>query len=196
MLATPIARDLGVSASTLFARFSAAPILSALIGPRPGQAIDRWGGRPVLIATSLIFATGLGLLGLSRGVASLFVAWLVIGAGMGAGLYETAFSTLVRLYGRDARGAITRITLIAGFASTVGWPLSTSLVTYFGWRDACVACAGAHARRHRVHAGARRGSVRRRTAPRPHTAYIFANDRANRMKVTVAASPAHRQFPV
>ena len=144
MLATPIARDLGVSASTVFAAFSTALILSALIGPRSGQAIDRWGGRPVLIATSLVFATGLGLLGLSQGVASLFVAWLVIGAGMGAGLYEAAFSTLVRLYGRDARGAITGITLIAGFASTVGWPLSTVLVAHVGWRGACFGWAAAH----------------------------------------------------
>lgn len=30
------------------------------------------------------------------------------------------FASLVRLYGRDARGAITGITLIAGFSSTVG----------------------------------------------------------------------------
>ncbi len=144
MLATPIARDLGVTASTVFAAFSTALILSAVLGPRAGRAIDRWGGRPVLIATSLIFATGLSLLGLSQGVASLFGAWLVIGAGMGTGLYEAAFSTLVRLYGRDARGAITGITLIAGFASTVGWPLSTFLVTHFGWRDACFAWAGLH----------------------------------------------------
>ncbi len=144
MLATPIARDLGVSASTVFAAFSTALILSALLGPRAGRAIDRWGGRPVLISTSLVFALGLGLLGLSRSVASLFGAWLVIGVGMGTGLYEAAFSTLVRLYGRDARGAITGITLIAGFASTVGWPLSTLMVTHIGWRAACFTWAGAH----------------------------------------------------
>ncbi len=144
MLATPIARDLGVSASTVFAAFSTALILSALLGPRTGRAIDRWGGRPVLISTSLVFALGLGLLGLSWGVASLFGAWLVIGVGMGTGLYEAAFSTLVRLYGRDARGAITGITLIAGFASTVGWPLSIFLVTHIGWRGACFTWAAAH----------------------------------------------------
>jgi hypothetical protein len=48
----------------------------------------------------------------------------VIGLAMGSGLYEAAFSALVWLDGRDAHNVITGITLIAGFASTVGWPLS------------------------------------------------------------------------
>jgi predicted MFS family arabinose efflux permease len=53
---------------------------------------------------------------------------------MGSGLYEAAFATVVRLYGQDARRAITGITLFAGFASTVGWPLSSYLAHEFGWR--------------------------------------------------------------
>lgn len=144
MLAAPMARDLGVPTSMVFAAFSTALILSAALGPRAGRAIDRWGGRPVLSATSVAFALGLGLLGLSQGPVSLFGAWLVIGIGMGTGLYEAAFSTLVRLYGRDARAAITGITLIAGFASTVGWPLTSYLASHVGWRGACCTWAAAH----------------------------------------------------
>ena len=60
------------------------------------------------------------------------------------GLYDPAFATLTGLYGRAARGPITGITLIAGFASTVGWPLSTLLETQIGWRGACFAWAGLH----------------------------------------------------
>ena len=51
-------------------------------------------------------------------------AWLLLGLGMGLGLYDAAFAALGRIYGDSARKAITGITLIAGFASTVGWPLS------------------------------------------------------------------------
>lgn len=69
---------------------------------------------------------------------------MLIGVGMGAGLYEAAFSALVRLYGRDSRSAITCITLLAGFASTVGWPLSTLLEAQFGWRGSCLAWAALH----------------------------------------------------
>jgi predicted MFS family arabinose efflux permease len=78
------------------------------------------------------------------GPVGLFVAWLVLGLAMGSGLYEAAFASLVRLYGHDARGAITGITLIAGFASTVGWPLTAALEHSFGWRGACWAWAGLH----------------------------------------------------
>jgi hypothetical protein len=77
-------------------------------------------------------------------MAMLFGAWLTIGAGMALGLYEAAFSTLARLYGSEARGAITGITLIAGFASTVCWPISAWLELEFGWRLTCFAWAVAH----------------------------------------------------
>jgi len=144
MLAAPMARDLGVSVPTVFAAFSVALIVSALLGPFSGKAIDRWGGRPVLLGTNLVFAVGLWLLASAQGATGLFAGWVVIGVGMGSGLYEAAFATLVRLYGRDSRNAITGITLIAGFASTVGWPLSTVFEAHFGWRGACLAWAGLH----------------------------------------------------
>lgn len=144
MLAAPMARELGVSVPTVFAAFSAALIVSAGVGPLAGHAIDRWGGRPVLAATSLVFAAGLAALGAVQGPVGLFAAWVLLGVGMGSGLYEAAFAALVRLYGRSSRGSITGITLIAGFASTVGWPLTTVLELQFGWRGACFAWAALH----------------------------------------------------
>jgi len=144
MLADPMARDLGVSTPTVYAAFSAALVASALIGPWTGLAIDRHGGRMVLAGTSLLFALGLGMLGAAQGLWTMVAAWLVMGVAMGAGLYEAAFSSLVRLYGHHARGAITGITLIAGFASTVGWPLSAWMETLFGWRGACLGWAALH----------------------------------------------------
>jgi MFS family permease len=144
MLATPMSRDLGVTAPTVFAAFSLALVVSALLGPYAGRAIDRWGGRPVLIGTNVVFALGLAGLGLANGPLALFAAWMVIGIGMGSGLYEAAFAALVRLYGSDSRNVITGITLIAGFASTVGWPLSTLLESQVGWRGTCFGWAALH----------------------------------------------------
>lgn len=144
ILALPMARDLGVAPSTVFAAFSAALLISALLGPRAGRLIDQWGGRPVLMGTSLVFALGLLLLGTATHVGMLWLAWVVLGIGMGSGLYEAAFATLVRLQGSQSRASITGITLIAGFASTIGWPLSTWLEAEFGWRMACLAWAGLH----------------------------------------------------
>ncbi|SHI21012.1 MFS transporter [Pollutimonas bauzanensis] len=144
MLAASMGRDLGVSVQTVFAAFSAALVLAAFLGPLAGRCIDKYGGRPVLMATNLIFAAGLAGLALAQETLGFFAAWLLIGAGMGAGLYEAAFSTVVRLYGHNARNAITGITLFAGFASTVGWPLSAWLELEYGWRSACMAWAALH----------------------------------------------------
>ncbi len=142
ILADPIARELGISATAVFAAFSAALLLSAFLGPAVGRAIDRRGGRGVLCWSNLVFAAGLALLAIAHGPVLLTTAWLVLGAGMALGLYDSAFATLAGLYGRDARGAITGITLIAGFASTIGWPLSAFLDHALGWRGACLAWAG------------------------------------------------------
>lgn len=144
ILAKPIAHDLGVSVPTVFAAFSLALIVSALMGPLSGRAIDRWGGRPVLATTNIVFALGLATLSVANGPLGLFAAWIVLGIAMGSGLYEAAFSALVHLYGTNSRKAITGITLMAGFASTVGWPLTTLLEVQFGWRAACLAWAGFH----------------------------------------------------
>ena len=144
MLAAPMARDLGVATPTVFAAFSVALIVSALLGPFAGRAIDRHGGRPVLMGTNLLFAAALAGMALAQGPVGLFAAWVLMGVAMGSGLYEAAFATLVRLYGQDARSAITGITLIAGFASTVGWPLSAWMETQWGWRGACAGWAALH----------------------------------------------------
>src|ERR1700742_2518865 len=66
ILADPIARDLGISSNWVFAMFSAALAISALLGPRIGRQIDHVGGREVLCLSNLILAAGLILLGLSR----------------------------------------------------------------------------------------------------------------------------------
>ena len=141
ILADPIADGLGVSRTVVFGVFSGSLLVSALLGPPVGRVIDTHGGRGVLAASNLVLAAGLVLLALTQGVVTLAAAWTVLGVGMAMGLYDPAFATLAGLYGREARGPITGITLIAGFASTVGWPLSALLEAHFGWRGACLVWA-------------------------------------------------------
>jgi MFS family permease len=144
ILADPIAHDLGVSANWIFGAYSAALAVAAVLGPRVGRQIDRLGGRPVLSLSNLTLAFGLVLLGFAQSIPLLILAWLVLGIGMGYGLYDAAFGALGRIYGEAARGPITGITLIAGFASTVGWPLTALGLQTIGWRDTCFAWAAAH----------------------------------------------------
>jgi len=144
ILADPIGRDLGVSSNWIFAAFSGSLVISALLGPRIGRQIDLVGGRSVLSLSNLTLAAGLALLGLSYSIPVLVTAWLLLGVGMGAGLYDAAFGTLGRIYGDAARRSITGITLLAGFASTVGWPLTALGLETIGWRNTCFAWAAAH----------------------------------------------------
>src|SRR6516162_11623160 len=119
-------------------------VIAAIIGPRVGRQIDHFGGRPVLTASNLTLAAGLLLLGISTSIPVLVVAWILLGVGMGCGLYDAAFGALGRIYGDNARRSITGITLLAGFASTVGWPLTAFGLEAIGWRDTCFAWAAAH----------------------------------------------------
>jgi hypothetical protein len=95
-------------------------------------------------AVSLLFALALALLARAEGPVGLFAAWAVMGLAMGSGLYDAAFACLVRLHGPKARAPITGVTLMAGFASTVGWPLSAALLDGVGWRGACAGWALLH----------------------------------------------------
>ena len=144
ILAAPIAEDLGLSRALVFGVFSGSLLLTALLGPAAGRAIDQRGGRDVLAISNLIFILGLLIMAFANGLPMLILSWSIIGIAMAMGLYDAAFATLAGLYGKDARNSITGITLIAGFASTVGWPLSALMAAEWGWRGACLGWVALH----------------------------------------------------
>lgn len=116
----------------------------ALFGPWAGARVDGGAGRGALMASNVVFAAGLVLLVAAHSLRVLFLGWAGIGLGMGIGVYEVGFATLTGIYGKDARGQITGITLIAGFASTVVGPLSGVMLATWGWREACLGWALIH----------------------------------------------------
>src|SRR5579862_7766008 len=141
VVAQPIADDTGWPLAWVVGGLSLGLLVAGLISPRVGRLIQHRGGRPVLAASAVLLAAGLGVLALAQTLPVYLAAWVVIGVGMGAGLYDPAFATLGRLYGEAARPAITTLTLFGGFASTVCWPLSAMFVERFGWRGASAAYA-------------------------------------------------------
>lgn len=144
VFATPIVADTGWSLGLVVSGTSIGLLVAGLISPAVGRAIDRHGARLVLCASSLLFACGLAGVGLAPNVAIYLLGWLVIGLGMGAGLYDAVFAALGQRYGHAARGAITSLTLFGGFSSTVCWPLSAFMIEHTGWRAACLIYAGLH----------------------------------------------------
>lgn len=128
--------DLGWSRSTLAIALTLALGVSALTAPLAGRIIDRGLGPVLFPVAATVGAIALFTLSLVETQVAFFCIWAVIGAAMAGSFYEPCFAFLTRTRGNDARRAITLITLIAGFASTLCFPIATALNDAFGWRVA------------------------------------------------------------
>ena len=144
VLASPIAAELELPFSWVIGGVSLGLLVAGLASRKVGRTIHRYGGRPVLIASSLLFALGLMTLAHADHLVMYYAAWAVIGLGMGTGLYDASYSTLGKIYGDAARRPIAALTLWGGFASTVCWPISAYLSQTVGWRDTCLVYAALH----------------------------------------------------
>ena len=144
VLAPAIVAETGWPSRWVIGGITIGLITAGLISPRVGRVIDRRGGRPVLVFSSIVTACGFVALALAWSLPAYLLAWVVLGIGMGAGLYDAVFAALGRLYGADARSAITSLTLFGGFGSTVCWPLSAWLLATWDWRVTCLVYAAIH----------------------------------------------------
>ncbi len=122
MLAGPVSADTGWSPTWVVGGLSVGLLAAAAASPSVGRVIARRGGRPVLAASAVLLAAGQCGLALAPSLPAFVAAWVVVGLGMAAGLYDPAFATLGRLYGAGGRSAITTLTLFGGFASTIAGP--------------------------------------------------------------------------
>jgi len=101
-----------------------------------GRLIDRYGGRWVMTAGSLLGGLLLVALPHVSTAWQLYGLWALVGLAMAATLYDPAFAVLAQVFRERQRKAITALTLFGGFASTVFWPLTQALMQRYGWQDA------------------------------------------------------------
>ena len=134
-------RALGWSKASLSGAFTLALLLSAVAAPVAGRLIDRGHGALLLGMSALIGALLLLALSQAGEVWHFYLVWMGLGLLMAGALYEPCFAHLTHVLGAGARGAITTVTLIAGFAGTVSFPTSHLLAEAFGWRGAMVGLA-------------------------------------------------------
>lgn len=144
VLGDAIARDVAASSTFVFATVSLSLVVPAIVGPAVARRIDQRGGKPVLLASNVVFALGLVILATAHHPVVLALAMAVLGFGMALGLSPTPFAILVSLYGEAARRPITGVSLISGLGSTLGWPITGWMAEQLGWRGACLAWAGVH----------------------------------------------------
>lgn len=136
VLAPAIAADTGWRRDAVMGGFTLALLAQAAAALPAGLAVDRFGGRTVMAAGSLLATLGLGVLAAAPTLSVFSLGWLLSGLAMAATLYEPAFATITAAFGPHARRGITVLTLAGGFAGTVGFPVSLWLLQRFGWRAA------------------------------------------------------------
>ncbi|MGJ8569404.1 MAG: MFS transporter [Hoeflea sp.] len=141
ILGPEIARAQGWSNAFVFGVFSAALLTSAITASLVGRAMDRFGARPVMVAGSCLAALTLANLSSIQSMAGFAIAMLLIEFSARMVQYETGFAALTAIHGRYARRPLAHVTLIAGFASTVFWPLIHWLLGFMDWRGVCLVLA-------------------------------------------------------
>ncbi len=132
---------LGWGKATLSLGLTVAVLTAAAAAPLAGRAVDAGRGTALLGLGAAVGAVGLTLLAATESRAGFLAAWTVIGAAQAACLYEPCFAVTTRALGALARPAVTRITLVAGFASTLAFPAWTAGAEALGWRGAALAAA-------------------------------------------------------
>jgi MFS family permease len=135
VLGESMRRELGISSQTLFGAYSLCLLISALVAPVVGRAIDRRGGKRVMSIGSVVAALALLAIAQVRSTPMLYAAWSLAGVAMAMTMYDAAFATLSQHSGSSYRPALTALTLMGGLASTVFWPASLKGLQWFGWRE-------------------------------------------------------------
>ena len=134
VLAPGIAADTGWSISTVTGAFSVGLVVSAVAGVPAGRWLDRWGPRPVMTGGSVLAVPAVVGIATAPTAAWFVASWALAGVAMAGVLYQPAFAALTRWWGPRRVAALTGLTLVAGFASTIFAPVTAVLAEASDWR--------------------------------------------------------------
>lgn len=141
VLLGPMGRDLGYSKPFLTGGFSLGLLVWALCSFAVGRLLDRVPARKVMGGGSLLAGVGLLLWAWTPSPAVFLLMWIPLGLAMASTLYDPAFVVLRQAHGDGYQKPILKLTLIAGFASSIFVPLGQWLVLHLGWRETLVVFA-------------------------------------------------------
>ena len=135
----PMQHALGWTQPQMMGAFTSGLAISALASYPVGAAIDRGQARSVFVVGTLLGAAGFAVWSQAATLPMLYAAWVLIGVAMAMTLYEPVFSEVTRRFPDRYRQAITALTLVGGFASTLSFPAAAALIDGLGWRHALMA---------------------------------------------------------
>ncbi|WP_210208763.1 MFS transporter [Bosea caraganae] len=134
VLAPRLTASFGWAPEWTYGGFAAGLLIGGAVAPFTGRMIDRYGTRLVMTLGSALAGLSLLALAEARGPVSYFVAMIAVEIVSTMVFYDAAFAALTQARGAGARRAISQLTLIGGFASTLFWPLTTTLLAWLDWR--------------------------------------------------------------
>lgn len=132
----------GWSKATLALGPTLSYLLMALVTPLTGRLVDRGLGGEMLAFLPVPAAFAIALMGFVQTPVQWLILWAIVGLAQAGCLYETCFAFLTRRLGPEARPAIVRVTLIAGFSGTISFPLGHWLANLYGAAGALIGFAG------------------------------------------------------
>ncbi|MGI4847516.1 MAG: MFS transporter [Janthinobacterium lividum] len=144
VLLRPMQIELQLSKNIMVGAYSLALLISGAMSIVIGRIIDRFGGRLVMSAGSVLASLMLVLTAFVHNATGLYLVWAGMGLAMSAILYQPAFAVLMQVFGDGYRRAITLLTLIGGFSSTLAWPLTQAVLSSLGWRQCWLLLAAAN----------------------------------------------------
>ncbi|WJR68545.1 arsenite efflux MFS transporter ArsK [Neorhizobium sp. CSC1952] len=135
ILAPDMARHFAWSNEWIFGALSAALLIGGLTAPWLGALFDRIGAGRVMTIGSAAAAAALVACAMAPGKTSFVIALIAVEVAANLVQYGAAFALLVQLRPQVAQRSITYLTLIAGFASTIFWPITAALHAQLSWQD-------------------------------------------------------------
>jgi MFS family permease len=142
ILAPDMARGFGLSVEWMFGALSAALLVGGFVSPWVGRGIDAYGAGRIMAGGSLVAALAMAACAMSPNRALFAAALVFVEVAANFVQYGAAFALLVQINPHVAQKSITYLTLIAGFASTIFWPITTALHQHLGWREVYLVFAG------------------------------------------------------
>ena len=116
--------------------FTGALIISAATGVFAGRLIDRGHGQVLIAMSALVGGSLIAVLPLLQHLWQFYLIWLLIGFTMAGCLYEPCFAFLTHVYHPKSKRPIIIVTLVAGFAGTLCFPLSSFVSNQLNWQAA------------------------------------------------------------
>lgn len=142
ILAKDIARDFGWSHSQFYGCVSIGLAAGGVVTPFIGKAFDRFRAVRLMTLGSVLVSLALVATALAPNGIVFAIGFVVTNVLSTLVLYDAAFTALVQLSPHDGSRRIAYLTLIAGFASSLFWPLTTAMDASVGWRTTLLIYAG------------------------------------------------------